>query len=277
MSSAELIASDLHKSIDGRPILGGINLSVRRGEIAALLGPTGSGKSTCFNVLMGIVRPDRGQVTLFGRDVTGLGIDGRARLGLGYVPQAPELFETMSVRNNLRIALEARVGDDREVAGFLDRLLAHFGLDPVRDRMISVLSGGQRRLVEIAYAVCTLPKFLLLDEPFAGLDPIVVERIAAIIRTLARGGMGILLTDHKAHLALDLASRALVIADGRMVAEGPSAMIACHPEVRQVFLGESGPLPEYLPNGWTHAGAPAGAAQQHHRAGEKGRANATAP
>lgn len=244
MPNADFVASDLHKTIDGRGILGGVGVSLRRGEIAALLGPTGSGKSTCFKIMMGILRPDRGRVTLFGRDVTAVGTDGRARLGLGYVPQTPELFEKLSVRNNLRIALEARVGRTPNAAAFLDGLIDSFGLNGVADRSVSVLSGGQRRLVEIAYAVCTLPKFLLLDEPFAGLDPLVVERIANHLKALARTGMGILLTDHKAHLAFELASRVLVIGGGRVVAEGASAEVAADRRVREIFLGDDdrGPL-----------------------------------
>ena len=243
MSALSFVVTDLHKTIGDRQILHGISLTVGRGEIVSLLGPSGSGKSTCFKIMMGIVRAERGQIWLSGQDVSGLSTDGRARLGLGYVPQTPELFETLSVRNNLRIAVDARVGWSRKSEAFLDGILGTFGLDPVRDRAISVLSGGQRRLVEIAYAVCALPKFLLLDEPFAGLDPIVAERIATHIRSLSRTGMGILVTDHKAHLALSLASRAIVIGKGQIIAEGASEDVARNARVRDVFLGEDDCLP----------------------------------
>lgn len=238
MIPSDLAVTDLHKSVDGRPILNGIDFSLRRGEIVGLLGPTGSGKSTCFKVLMGIVRPDRGRVSLFGRDITALGIDGRARLGLGYVPQSPELFERLSVELNLRIALDARAGRNSRTTAFLDGLIVSFGLETVRNRSVSFLSGGQRRLVEIAYAVCALPKFLLLDEPFTGLDPIVVERIAAHIRSLARAGVGVVITDHKARLTLSLAKRALVISNGLIIADGPPEDVARDARVREVFLGE---------------------------------------
>jgi len=238
MAEADFFATGLRKSYGGRQVLGGVSLSLRRGEIVALLGPTGSGKSTCFKILMGIERPDGGRVTLFGRNVTKLGLDGRARLGLGYVPQAPELFERLSVEGNLRIALDTKAGRNERSIAFLDALIDAFGLEEVRHRPTSFLSGGQRRLVEIAYVVCTAPKFLLLDEPFTGLDPIVVDRIVGHIKSLASAGIGVLVTDHKARLTLDLVDRAIVIGSGVVIADGPSAEVARNARVRETFLGE---------------------------------------
>ncbi len=236
-ADAAFAGTGLHKSFGGRQVLCGVDVSVRRGEIVGLLGPSGAGKSTVFGILSGVERPDHGAVHLCGHDVTSLAIDGRARLGVGYVPQAPELFERLTVAANLRVAVDARMGWSERTAGLLDRMITAFHLDEVHDRPFSHLSGGQRRLVEIAFAVCTLPKFLLLDEPFAGLDPIVVGRIVTHIRALARAGIGILVTDHKARAILDLVERAVVIDAGTVIADGSAAAVARVPRVREVFLG----------------------------------------
>ena len=231
--------ADIYKTFGSRRVLGGVSISVGRGEIVGLLGAMGSGKSTLFKVLTGVERPDRGQVTLFGRDVTDLCIDARARLGIGYVPQSPEMFEQLSVEANLRMAIDTRFGPSEKEADLIRVLLEGFGLNAMRDRRVSVLSRGQRRLLEISYAVATLPKFLLLDEPFAGLDPLVVDRITDLIRGLADIGIGILITDHKARLILDLVQRAVVIDNGVVIADGPSEMIARSSRVREVFLGNA--------------------------------------
>lgn len=238
MTELDLAATGLCKAIDGACILNDVSLSVGRGEIAALLGPAGAGKSTCFKILAGVMRPDSGRIRLFEEDVTGWTIDSRARLGLGYVPQAPELFERLRVRDNLEIAATAQMPRRRDAEELRDRVISDLHLEEIQLQSVTHLSGGQRRLVEIAFAVCTRPKFLLLDEPFSGLDPIVVERVAAVIRALAASGIGILLTDHKARLALTLADRAVVIANGMTIADGPSDAVADNRAVRQVFLGD---------------------------------------
>lgn len=238
MTESELIAAGLCKTIDGSCVLNDVSLSIGRGDIVALLGPAGAGKSTCFKILTGVMRPDSGRIGLSGEDVTNWTIDSRARLGLGYVPQAPELFERLSVRDNLEIAAMAQASQRKDVEEIRDRVVSNLHLKEIQSQPVAHLSGGQRRLVEIAFAVCTRPRFLLLDEPFAGLDPIVVERVTATIRTLAASGIGILLTDHKARLALTLADRAVVIAHGAMIAEGPSDSVAANRAVRQVFLGD---------------------------------------
>ncbi|MER2606879.1 MAG: ATP-binding cassette domain-containing protein [Siculibacillus sp.] len=237
--SADFTATGLHKSYGVREVLCGIDLSVAPGEIVGLLGPSGSGKSTVFEILTGVEKPDRGTVTLRGETLNDLGVDARARRGIGYVPQSPDLFARLSVEDNLRIAADTRLAWDERAADFVGRIVGGFGLEEVRAKPVGTLSGGQRRLVEIAFAVCTLPKFLLLDEPFSGLDPIVVERIVARLRALAKAGIGVLVTDHKAHVALELVHRAVVIEAGLVVASGPPAEVARDRRVREVFLGES--------------------------------------
>lgn len=234
--SETLSATGLRKSFAAREVVAGVDITLSRGEIVGLLGPSGSGKSTIFNMIAGLVRPDSGYVELRGRDITDTPIDGRARLGVGYVPQAPALFPGLSAQDNLRIAIEARERDHAADA-ILDAACAAFELTPFRRTRLANLSGGQRRWVEIAFAVIGNPAFLLLDEPYTGLDPIASERLSECIARLARFGIGILLTDHNVRNALGVVERAHVIDNGTVIAAGPSEAIVRDANVRATYLG----------------------------------------
>lgn len=225
----------LRKSFSAREVVAGVDLGVRAGEIVGLLGPSGSGKSTTFNMIAGTLRPDAGSILLDGHDVTGAGIDVRARLGLGYVPQSPVLFPRLSTQDNLRIAIET--GGAAPVEPFLTALCRAFALEDVRRTRLAHLSGGQRRRVEIAFALCGRPRFLLLDEPFAGLDPIVSDQLSGLVARLAGLGMGIVVTDHNVRYALKLVRRAYVIDGGQIIAAGGAADIVDSERVRRRFLG----------------------------------------
>ena len=233
-----LTASDLRKAYGAREVVRGVDLTVAPGEIVGLLGPSGSGKSTIFKMLTGVEQADGGTVSIGAQALGELGIDARARLGLSYVPQSPELFPGLSVEDTLRIAIDAQGRGNAFAGRMLATIVKGFGLEELREKRFATLSGGQRRLVEIAFAVCAAPRFLLLDEPFAGLDPLVVERICGIVRLLARSGLGILITDHKARVAFELVERAVVLDDGVVIARGAPADVVQVPHVRNVFLGD---------------------------------------
>lgn len=232
----------LHKSFHEREVLREVNISFARGEIVGLLGPSGSGKSTIFNLLAGLLQPDGGRVLLGEVDITEATIDARARLGIGYVPQSPNLFQALSVGDNLRIALEARGIPADSKTPLITKLCRLLELTPLVNTRLASLSGGQRRRVEIAFALCGRPRFLLLDEPFVGLDPIACAHLSADFSRLASTGMGILLTDHKIHEALAIVQRSYVVDHGMIIAEGASTDIVRHGLVRSRFLGERFPL-----------------------------------
>lgn len=225
----------LRKSYARRDVLNGISLRIHRGEITGLLGPSGAGKTTVFRILTGVDRPDDGVVVLDGKDITALGIDARARLGVGYVQQSPDLFLSLSTRDNLAIGLEARGVSGEEAARALSVIAGTFLIDSFLSAKVGSLSGGQRKLVEIGFAMCARPNFLLLDEPFAKLDPINVEMVGGRLRLLARAGVGILLTDHKARTAFALADKVNIIDDGAIIASGPSSEVAGSPALSAVF------------------------------------------
>ncbi len=231
-------ATGLRKSYAAREVVAGVDISISRGEIVGLLGPSGSGKSTIFNMLAGLLRPDAGKIVLRGRDITDMPIDARARMGLGYVPQAPALFGALSTEDNLRIAIEAR-SREHSTERLLNAVCAAFELEKFRKTRLANLSGGQRRWVEIAFAVLGGPAFLLLDEPFTGLDPIASERLSATIGRLARLGIGVLLTDHNVRNALKIVERAHVIDNGTIIAAGTSESIVGDANVRATYLGTS--------------------------------------
>lgn len=231
-------ASGLCKTYGEREVVVGVDIAVGHGEIVGLLGPSGSGKSTIFKILTGIVKANSGTVFLGERNITSAGIDVRARMGLGYVPQASVLFTNLTTEDNLRIAIEAKNLNQAGAERFLSTVCGAFGLIDIRHRRLGELSGGQRRLVEIAFAICSKPKFLLLDEPFSGLDPIVVSTITSRIQLLARVGIGIILTDHKVREALNVVTRAYVINNGVVILSGSAEKIVCNHEVKKVFLGE---------------------------------------
>ncbi|MBM4221526.1 MAG: LPS export ABC transporter ATP-binding protein [Gammaproteobacteria bacterium] len=234
-----LRAEGLHKRFKVREVVKGISFGLESGEIVGLLGPNGAGKTTAFYMLVGLIRCDRGRILLDDRDLTDLPMHHRARLGLGYLPQEASVFRKLSVEDNILAILQTRPELDR--AGQeqrLEELLDELHISHVRTGMGMSLSGGERRRVEIARALAVEPRFVLLDEPFAGVDPISVLDIQQIIRHLASRGIGILITDHNVRETLGICSRAYILNDGAMIAEGAPAEILANQQVRQVYLGE---------------------------------------
>ncbi|MFC6669490.1 LPS export ABC transporter ATP-binding protein [Marinobacterium aestuariivivens] len=216
-----------------------VSLSLKSGEITGLLGPNGAGKTTCFYMIVGLVNADRGQILLNGDEITALPMHGRARRGLGYLPQEASIFRKLSVRDNLMAILETRRDLDR--AGRdkrLEELLEEFHIVHIRDSLGMALSGGERRRVEIARALATEPTFILLDEPFAGVDPISVNDIKNTIRHLQAKGIGILITDHNVRETLDICERAYIVSEGGILAQGTPEEITSNDKVRAAYLGE---------------------------------------
>lgn len=234
-----LKAVDLAKSYRGHAVVRNVSLSIERGEIVGLLGPNGAGKTTCFYMIVGLVKADGGEVTLDGRRLTGLPVHRRARHGLSYLPQDSSIFRTLSVEDNIRAILQTRRDLSRaRREEKLEELLEEFSIAHIRRNRGLTLSGGERRRTEIARTLATDPGFILLDEPFAGVDPISVTDIKQIIEHLKSRGIGILLTDHNVREALDICEKACVVSEGRVIAEGGAADILGDKRVRQVYLGE---------------------------------------
>jgi lipopolysaccharide export system ATP-binding protein len=233
-----LEAKGLAKTIKNKTIVRDISLEVRSGEIVGLLGPNGAGKTTTFYMICGLTDATEGQVSLDGEDLTPYPLSVRARMGIGYLPQESSIFKDLSVEENLWIAAEATEMSREEARRRIDDLLELFNVEPIRARLGFRLSGGERRRVEIARALVGRPKFLLLDEPFAGVDPIAVLDIQAIVRQLRDLGIGILITDHNVRETLGICERAYVMRQGEMMAVGSSEEIAADPEVRKHYLGE---------------------------------------
>ena len=235
---ARLEAHGLCKAYRRRRAVDEVSLHARDAEVVGLLGPNGAGKTTCFYLLAGLMACDRGRIELDGRDVTGLPMSRRARLGIGYLPQEPSVFRRLSVADNIRGVLEQRPLTRAEREARLERLLAEFSIAPLRDSRGYALSGGERRRVEIARALAGEPAFLLLDEPFAGIDPLHVADIKAIIGRLRARGLGVIITDHNVRETLSVCDRAYILSDGRVIAEGAPAAILADPQVRATYLGE---------------------------------------
>jgi len=235
---AQLTASDLVKRYRGRAVVDGVSLSLTAGEIVGLLGPNGAGKTTCFYMIAGLVPADGGSVAIDGRDVTLEPMHVRARYGLGYLAQEPSVFRRLTVAENVLAVLETledlSAGQRRELC---TELLREFSIEHLRDQPAMSLSGGERRRLEIARALALEPQFILLDEPFAGVDPISVMDIQKIIGQLAADGIGVLITDHNVRETLKICSRAYIISEGRVLAEGPPASLLDNAEVRAVYLG----------------------------------------
>ena len=228
----------ISKRFKRRPVLRGVSLSVRRGEVVGLLGPNGAGKTTCFYIMSGLVAPDTGDVVLDGRDITDLPMYRRARLGIGYLPQEASIFRGLSVENNIRAVLEVvEPARDRREA-LLDELLAEFSISHLRRTPALALSGGERRRVEIARALASNPNFMLLDEPLAGIDPIAVSEIRDLVLHLTDRGIGVLITDHNVRETLEIVDRASILHDGAVLMEGAPSEIVAHEDVRRVYLGE---------------------------------------
>jgi lipopolysaccharide export system ATP-binding protein len=234
-----LEAKKLEKSYRGRRIVRGISLQVRNGEVVGLLGPNGAGKTTTFYMVVGLVRPDQGRVILDGTDITSLPMYKRAQNGIGYLPQEPSVFRKLTVAENLTAILEMTGLSSAERKERCGALLEELGIAHLADSMAYTLSGGERRRVEIARALTLSPKFILLDEPFAGIDPLAVQDIQGIISFLKSKGIGILITDHNVRETLAITDRAYIISDGRIIEAGTSAEITASPRVRQFYLGEA--------------------------------------
>lgn len=236
---SELTAHHLQKSFKTRRVVNDVNLRIERGECVGLLGPNGAGKTTCFYMMVGLQSCDKGQIVLNHQEITTLAIHQRARLGIGYLPQEASVFRKMSVANNILAILQLRT--DLDEAAQLERmehLLIEFHLTHLRDNLGMSLSGGERRRVEIARALAIEPSFILLDEPFAGVDPISVIDIKKIITHLCQKNIGVLITDHNVRETLDICSRAYIMNKGSILCEGSPAEILANRQVRQVYLGE---------------------------------------
>jgi len=233
-----LVAENLRKRFAARTVVNGVSLTVEPGEIVGLLGPNGAGKTTCFYLIVGLIRADEGRIHLAGQEITHLPIHRRARTGLAYLPQEASIFRQLTVRENIGAVLElhgvpAASRRQRETA-----LLEELGIAHLADQPSLSLSGGERRRLEIARALATEPRLILLDEPFAGVDPIAVREIQGIIRFLQTRGVAVLITDHNVRETLGICQRASILADGRVIASGTPEEIVAHTEVRRVYLGE---------------------------------------
>ena len=234
-----LHASNLAKSYKARKVVRDVSLNVNRGEIIGLLGPNGAGKTTCFYMIVGLVAVDSGRVAINDTDLTRSPMHERARRGLAYLPQDSSIFRTLSVEDNIMAILETRKDLDTKARHQkLEALLLEFHITHIRSNRGMSLSGGERRRTEIARTLATDPKFILLDEPFAGVDPISVADIKHIIEHLKNRGIGVLLTDHNVRETLDICERAYIVSEGQIIAEGDSATIVNNPKVREVYLGE---------------------------------------
>ncbi|HKX99408.1 MAG TPA: LPS export ABC transporter ATP-binding protein [Steroidobacteraceae bacterium] len=236
---SELAAEGLEKSYRKRKVVSSLSLSIGSGEVVGLLGPNGAGKTTAFYMIVGLVPVDGGRITLDGKDITRLPMHARARRGVGYLPQEPSIFRKLSVVDNVRAILETR-GDLDEAAReeALESLLEELHVAHLRDHAGMSLSGGERRRVEIARALAANPAFILLDEPFAGVDPLSVHDIQRIARHLADRGIGVLITDHNVRETLGICSRAYIVNQGTVLASGSADEILANPDVRKVYLGQ---------------------------------------
>jgi lipopolysaccharide export system ATP-binding protein len=230
---------NLGKSYRRRPVLRDVSLTLRRGEVAALLGPNGAGKTTCFYAIAGLVPPDAGSVSIDGIDVTWLPMYRRARLGIGYLPQEASVFRGLSVADNIRAVLEIAVSDPEKRHEMLDELLGEFSIAHLRRTPAITLSGGERRRVEIARCLASQPKYVLLDEPFAGVDPLALADIRTLVRQLTGRGIGVLITDHNVRETLEIVDRAYILHDGTVMMTGTPEEVVRDDNVRRVYLGES--------------------------------------
>lgn len=233
-----LAAHGVEKSFGGRMVVKNVTLYVRRGEAVGLLGPNGAGKTTVFYMITGLIATDRGRIELDGYDVTALPMYQRARLGIGYLPQEASIFRGLNVEENIRAVLEMVEPDKRRREADLNALLEEFNIARLRKTPSIALSGGERRRVEIARALATRPSYMLLDEPFAGIDPIAVSDIQQLVRHLTQRGIGVLITDHNVRETLGLTDRSYIIYSGEVLMEGRADEIVNNPDVRRLYLGQ---------------------------------------
>ncbi|QOY63450.1 LPS export ABC transporter ATP-binding protein [Lysobacter sp. H21R4] len=235
-----LVAKGLRKSYGSREVVSDFGLTLDAGEVVGLLGPNGAGKTTCFYMIVGLVPADAGRITLDGKDITGEPMHARAKFGMGYLPQEPSVFRKLTVADNLRVALELRddldkAGRERELASLMEELQVNH----VANQLGASLSGGERRRVEIARALAGNPRLMLLDEPFAGVDPISVADIQRIVRHLKNRGIGVLITDHNVRETLGICDRAYILNAGSVLAQGAPDTLLADPDVRRVYLGDT--------------------------------------
>ncbi len=236
--SRGLSVVSIAKSYDRKSVLKDVSLHVERGEVVGLLGPNGAGKTTCFYSIMGLVRPDHGRILLDGEDITGLPMYRRAILGLGYLPQETSIFRGLTVSQNILAVLEVAEPDRKVRAERLEQLLGEFHIAHLRDAPAMALSGGERRRCEIARALAADPSIMLLDEPFAGIDPISIADIRELVCELKKRDIGVLITDHNVRETLDIVDRACIIYDGQVLFAGSPAALVADPNVRRLYLGE---------------------------------------
>jgi lipopolysaccharide export system ATP-binding protein len=235
----KLQAADLRKSYRGRTVVDSVSLDVQQGEVVGLLGPNGAGKTTTFYILVGLARPDYGRVLLDGEDITDLPMYLRARGGISYLPQEPSVFRKLTVEDNLLAVLETLPLTPEQRRDRVEELLAQMGIDGVRNSQAHVLSGGERRRLEIARSLVLSPSFVLLDEPFSGIDPLTVVDIQQIIAHLSAAGIGVLITDHNVRETLAVTHRAYIINEGKILFSGTPAALSNDADVRRIYLGES--------------------------------------
>jgi lipopolysaccharide export system ATP-binding protein len=238
-ASRGLSVVSIAKSYDRKAVLTDVSLQVERGEVVGLLGPNGAGKTTCFYSIMGLVKPDSGRILLDGEDITGLPMYRRAILGLGYLPQETSIFRGMTVSQNIMAVLEVAEPDRRVRAQRLEQLLDEFNIQRLRDAPAMALSGGERRRCEIARALAADPSIMLLDEPFAGIDPISISDIRGLVMELKKRDIGVLITDHNVRETLDIVDRACIIYDGQVLFAGSPEALVADENVRRLYLGES--------------------------------------
>lgn len=236
---AGLHIENLRKSYKKRPVIRDVSMRLNRGEVVALLGPNGSGKTTCFYAIAGLVSPEGGKVMIDGHDVTGLPMYRRARLGIGYLPQEVSIFRGLSVEDNILAVLEITLDDRHKRRERLEELLSEFSITHLRRAPALALSGGERRRVEIARCLAADPKYLLLDEPFAGVDPIAVGEIRHLVGDLKRRGIGVLITDHNVRETLEIVDRAYILHDGTVLMSGTTDEVVRDENVRRVYLGQN--------------------------------------
>jgi lipopolysaccharide export system ATP-binding protein len=237
--SGWLVAHGLAKRFGKREVVSDVSIAVRRGEAVGLLGPNGAGKTTCFTMIVGLVKPDRGEIRLDGNVITHLPLFQRGRLGIGYLPQEPSIFRGLSVEDNILAVLENHVRKRSERRERLDRLLHEFSISHLAKSPAEALSGGERRRCEIARALAADPAFMLLDEPFAGVDPIAVAEVKGLVRQLTARGIGVLITDHAVRETLSLVDRAYLIHGGKVMIQGRPETITADPDARRVYLGDT--------------------------------------
>ena len=244
-NSSRLIAHTLVKKFKKRTVVKGVSLELKQGEVVGLLGPNGAGKTTTFYMIVGMIKPNDGKVELDTVDITSKAMYKRSKLGISYLPQEPSIFRKLTVENNIRAILQMQPISRKERREKLEFLLENFGIQHVRKSKGYMLSGGERRRCEISRTLASFPKFVLLDEPFAGIDPIAVEDIMRMVRKLKDQGIGVLITDHNVHETLSITDRSYILIDGSIYTSGTAEEIASNEEVRRRYLGETFKLERY--------------------------------